>query len=588
MQLWDRVREVVLTVAVAAISFGIYMSNGQTLASYDSAPNSLLALDLLEEHRLDFDLFRGSYFRALGGQYAFTEAPNGHLASVFPVGTALVTAPLYGVFYLARHGKANPAIYSSAFEPIRQHDEKIAAAVVAAISVALFLLCAREFVDLTRAAIATAVYALATSVWSTCSQALWQHGPVNLFVLAMTYALLRASRAREPTSSSCWLAAAGIFAGLLPVIRPTAVLFSAAGFIYACWTFRRRGWLFVATSGLGVAPGIAWNAYFFHSLAGGYAYAGIAYSYFWAPRRALTTLAALLLSPSRGVFVFSPVLAFSLAGPFGAARVRQQSARLIMLLAAACAALVLQYACFSNSLVGFSYGPRYLSDTAAVAGLLLVYVIPKAPLSSIRRNAAAAAAAAVFTLTFVFSIGVQFVGTNSGAAGSEWNAIPLSVDREPDRVWQVRDNQIQRNWRAAYARFFAWDRARSTGYLRQLASHVTALSPSFADVAKGSTIDATATLRNDGRSPAYGYDSGVYIGQMRIRVRILDAWKRTASEQFLYVRGTPAWGDRADAIGAITMPTNAGTYIIECVPVLVGPLEMNDRPAPFRVIVHVS
>ena len=125
----QRLRAASLVLAVAIGSFALYLSNAQRLASYDSVPNSLLAFNLLRDHRLDFDLFRGGYFNALGGQYAFAEAPNGHLASVFPIGTAIVTLPLYAAFWLGS-GAGLPPIESPAFEPFRVRYEQIAAAAV--------------------------------------------------------------------------------------------------------------------------------------------------------------------------------------------------------------------------------------------------------------------------------------------------------------------------------------------------------------------------------------------------------------------------------------------------------------------------
>jgi hypothetical protein len=591
-QTFSRLREALLYVFILASSFAIYTSNAQTLSSYDSAPNSVLAFNLIQNHRLDLDLFRGSYFTALGGQYAFNEAPNGHLTSAYPIGAALVSLPIYVAFYVtARAGGGFPAINTPAFEPFRQRYEKTAAAVIAALSVGLFFACAREIGNAAQAGIATVTYALATSMWSTGSQALWQHGPVDLFVLGMTYAIFRAVRAREHatgpfswTAATRWLIYAGLCAGFLPVIRPTAVLFSIAALVFVGWTFRARSLVFGVALATGLTPGIAWNAYFFHSLIGGYA--GIAHPYAVTPPHALMAFAGLLVSPSRGLFTFSPVLLYSMVGAGRAWRVRDSRAVLVVVLATACAVLVLQYAFFRYWWAGYVYGPRFLTDVAAIAALALVYVIPPHPLAFVRSNVGAAAAAAGFGLLLFFSVAVQFVGLNSGAAGSEWNAVPISVDRDPERVWPLRDNQIERNARAAYFRFFAWNIAAAPAYARGVGLRVTAVSPALSDVVHGSSIDATAAVRNEGSSRLYGYDSGVYVGQMRVAVRIVDAKQQLSSEQYLYLRGNPGSGENAHAVGTLTMPQTPGTYELRCQPVLVGGAALDDRGAPFRLIVH--
>jgi hypothetical protein len=374
----------------------------------------------------------------------------------------------------------------------------------------------------------------------------------------------------------------------LTVIRPTAALFTIAGLIFALWLFRARSSAFVIALAVGAAPGVAWNAYFFHSLLGGYSgIAPMSTVYVPTPHHVVSALTGLLISPSRGILAFSPVLVFAPVGAIRAWRIRDRHAVLILALACACCALIAQYAIFAYWWAGFTYGPRYFCDTLGVAGLLLLYVIPPNPIAYARRNAATGVTAGAFALLLSYSVAVQFVGANSGAAGSEWNAVPISVDRDPDRVWPIADNQIERNMRAAYFRFFAWNIARLPDYERGIAARVTGLSPSLARVAPGASIDVTAALSNDGRSPIYGYDSGVYTGQMRIDVRILDAAAQLSSEQYLYVKGSPAPGGRATVLGTLAMPSRSGTYVLELNPVLVGGGSMRQRAAPLRVVVVV-
>jgi hypothetical protein len=555
-----RPNDLFLALAAGAVALAIYLASGPVPGSFDSAPNSLLAFDLMEAHRLDFDRFRGGYFDALGGGYAFVEAPNGRLASVFPIGAAIVTLPVYGALEIARRAAGDvPPITAPAFEPQRRADERLAAAIVAALSAALCFLCAREIAGVGAALLTTAVFALATPMWSTASQALWQHGPVNAAVLAMTYALFRAGRAREPAAGNGWVAAAGLCAGLLPVIRPTAALFSFAAAIFVVTALRPRAAWFATAALIGVAPGVAWNAAFFHSVFGGYDANARAYAF--APLPALGAFGALLVSPSRGLFVFSPVLAFAVAGAVRAWRSPERDARLVVLLALASVALAVQYAFFRFWWAGYAYGPRFLTDVAAPAALALAYAVPK----TLRSPAAAAFAAA-----FAFSVAVQFAGTASGAAGSDWNAVPVSIDRVPERVWDVADNQIVRNVRATWVRFFAWNVARTPAYVRTLHVRVVAFVPDVARVARGATIGARARVRNDGPERAYGYAGGVYVGQLRVRVRILDARGRLVSEQALYVRRSPPAGTDAGAVGLLTMPALPGTYTLRADPVLVG------------------
>ena len=95
-------RRVLLCVLTFLVCFGTYWSNGDFLGSSDSTPNSVLVFSVLERGKFDLDEFRGSYLASTPGQFTFTEAPNGHLSSLFPIGAAIVAAPIYIAEYVVR------------------------------------------------------------------------------------------------------------------------------------------------------------------------------------------------------------------------------------------------------------------------------------------------------------------------------------------------------------------------------------------------------------------------------------------------------------------------------------------------------
>ena len=564
---WPAPVRIAVYVAIVAVSLSIYLSNGESLTSYDSAPNSLLAFNVFATKRLDFDDFRGSYFGSLGGQYAFVEAPNGHLTSYFPIGTAILTLPIAALFWsIARPDGVTPP--SAAFEPTRALFEKLAAAIVAACSVAIFFACATKLGNLAQASIVTAIYALCTSIWSIASQGLWQHGPVNFAVLAMAYGLLRA-RETQGNASIAWLAFAGIFAGLLPVIRPTAMLYTGASLAYAIWALRSRSVPFLVATILGLSPGVAWNLAFFHAPLGGYGSNLAMYSGNIGP--AFAALAGLLVSPSRGLFFFSPILLLGIAGGIVAWRTRGPAAALLLSLAAAALLTVVQYAFFREWWGGFAYGPRFLTDTVAVAALLIVYVIPQRPLGFARGGMLRGSATVAFASVCVFCLTVQFAGANGGAAGSDWNAVPMSIDAAPARVWPLRDNQIERNVLAAYFRFFP-------PALQPAIVSVLSLTPR--EVAPGAMGVLSTVVRNVGTTPVYGYRSGRYAGQLRVGLSISQAG-RLPSQPMLFLADTLAPGESSAMLGAFQAPTTSGDYRVVAKPLLVGGGTMLSK-TPFR------
>lgn len=540
-------RVLFVSLAIFAATLAIYMANGETISSYDTVPNTVFAYNLIEHRALDFDRFRGTAIARLGGGYPFVEAPDGHLSSVFPIGTALVTFPLYAALYAA-----DPPgdITAAAFELRRQADEKRVAAVIAAASAAMLFLCASLLGTPRQAVLATLVYAFATDVWMTASQGLWQHGPVCLDTLVLIYALLRAERAADRRARLAWLVLAGVGAGLLPVIRPTALLFSAAGGAYALTVFRRASWPYWLAAAAGIAPGLAWNLGAFHTLSGGYAINLAAYD-FALPHVALA-FAGLLVSPSRGVLVFTPIVAFSVVGAVRAARGGGAGARLVLWMGAACCALLVNYACTQIWPAGDCYGPRFLTDAMPAAALLLVYAVPSS-----------AAGISAFALLTLYAVGVQAAGAWGGAAGARWNGVPLEIARQPGRVWQLRDSQIERNLRGTYYYIIPDYPTRGAVYAAGFAGRVVAVAGTGVPIVgtPGGQIDVQATVQNTGTSPWYGYRSAVYNGEAQVRVRIRDAHGAAAGEGALYVADSPGPGESAHALGTIDLPRSPGTYM---------------------------
>jgi hypothetical protein len=140
----------------------------------------------------------------------------------------------------------------------------------------------------------------------------------------------------------------------------------------------------------------------------------------------------LLVSPNRGLLVFSPIVIVAAAGVWtlhGAS----DSARTLRWLGAAALALFATYGSFSVWWAGYSYGPRYLLDALpmvvpfAAAGTAVIWRRPLLRLLAIP--------------LLVWSIGVSAVGAFCYSA-TMWNADPEDVDQHHERLWDWRDFEI--------------------------------------------------------------------------------------------------------------------------------------------------
>src|SRR6202000_3120944 len=111
---------------------------------------------------------------------------------------------------------------------------------------------------------------------------------------------------------------------------------------------------------------------------------------------AIVALAGELISPNRGLLIYTPIVLFSIVGAIRAARIQTRDAARLVWLAGASVVLLLGYAFYPLWFGGWTYGPRFLTDTMPVACLLLVYAIP-----------ASRVLAVPFALLLAASIGVQ-------------------------------------------------------------------------------------------------------------------------------------------------------------------------------------
>jgi hypothetical protein len=257
-------------VLVVCSCLFVYLANGQKISSNDSIPNAILAFNWLEHQTLTFDALRNSaHYLAndLAGPggipYYFTEAPNGHLTSVYPIGVAILSFPLYCLFYLYAKIAQLPIDLTQppgVLENLPDF-EKWAGASLAALGAGIFYLSVRLKFSLAVAIMGTFVYAFATGNWVVGSQGLWQHTASNLALVCTVFCLFKANRTTGNRQNVALLTA-GIFCGLLPGIRPSSLLFAIALGLYGLLTYRWKA-IYLLLGQTSALLNTAWNVYFF-------------------------------------------------------------------------------------------------------------------------------------------------------------------------------------------------------------------------------------------------------------------------------------------------------------------------------------
>lgn len=353
----------------------------------------------------------------------------------------------------------------------RALQNRLSAAVCAVLAILLYALC-RAYLGPWPSLALTAITFFGSSLISTLATGLWNAGYA---VVLLALALVRLARAEaDPAVRPRWflltLLAAAAF-----LCRPTAA-FAIAAAVAAYlppWLWARvpaglRGWprprlalagavalalalLLVAGMFLLTAPGDDGDA---------------APSYYsplkLTPRTPLLRgLHGVLLSPSRGLLVFSPFLLVVAAGAgrFLPALWRQRMFRLAVVW------IALQVLAIATKGVwwgGHSFGPRLLLEVMLPALVIACLVWRELERGGRRRTRLLYAAA--FLVTGLFAVYVHSYRGLFVATTSEWNSSP-DVDRAPQLVFDWRYPQFLASPRSLEARWRALDRRPRTPYV---------------------------------------------------------------------------------------------------------------------------
>jgi hypothetical protein len=425
----------VSTGARAALAFALgslvlYNANVRETSSQDTVPARVLPNEVIRSGRLDLDrLFRAWPAGAPLPFYA--QRIGGHYRSSYPVAPALLAVPVYAGPVLLGAGDSWVALNALS---------KLAASLFAALSVAFVYLAARELARRLHTGEASAlgaalVYAVATPTWAVSSQGLWGHAPAQLGLAVALWVLVRGD------AGPGRFALAGLALGLMVASRPSTGLVAAALTIPVLRRWRAGAWALAVALGAAVAAVSAHNWSTFGALQGGYAEINRTHAQWHGVDGTWSLglpagLAGLLVSPSRGLLVYSPVLVAAFlglargsAGP-GGAPVRHVSL--------AVAASLLTLGTYTVWWGGHSFGPRLLTDILPALVLGIVPAWPAVRRPGVRRW--------LFGAAFAASVLVEIVGAFNfpSPRDVEWNMTPKDVDWAHDRLWDWRDPQLVR------------------------------------------------------------------------------------------------------------------------------------------------
>jgi hypothetical protein len=430
--------------------FVIYNSNFRPIRTDDSFPARLLPFSLLLDHSLYLDQWiQPRLAKPLGvnGLY-FAAKSHGHLISAYPIISSIVVTPLY-VLPACWLSVQSPPVYprSYVFSVMVDTMEKLSASLIAAMSGAVLFLALRKIASRNVSLVVALIYGLASNTWAISSQALWRHGLTELSFAFLLWALFRAPDSRN---APFW---AGLAVAVATANKPLEAILIVPLLLYFGRGQRKNLLLFLTPL---VAVGslvFAYDLYFFGTLLGGYSTQTLATAggaHFPLLTRLGVGLPGSLVSPNRGLLIYTPWVAFAF---WGAARLwKEKSFPWSRSLIVALAAIHVGQISGMEFWGGWCFGPRYSTDLLPFLAWFLVPVW-----TSIRARPVLRVA---FAATVAFALWVQVVGVFYYPAGN-WDEFPVNVDLKPQRCWDWSDSQILRSWRAGPAPFFLvkeWER----------------------------------------------------------------------------------------------------------------------------------
>jgi hypothetical protein len=347
----------------------LLISNGRPIGAGDTRPTERVAASLVDEGDFDLDEFPEV-------EDPFARTAGAHRVSIYPVLAAVLAAPVFlaarAAFLLDETGAALAGKWAASL-------------LTAAAAVVLFLLVGRRHPHV-EAAWTAALFALGTSMWST-SQALWQHPAAVLFLCV---ALLFVSLAEQ---QDVWAGRAGLPLALALAARHADVALVAVLAIGIAIRWPRSIPAFLAWAAPVAVLLMAYQWWYFGSpLRHGFSGSGARFSEPWGHGHL-----GLLVSPAKGLLVFTPVVIVAVVGLMAAYRRGERWPAAT--LGAAAAAHWIFIGRWSEWHGGESWGPRMMTDA-----LPLLFVFLPDGWNVMPRVAPALAAV---------SIGVQALGAFS-------------------------------------------------------------------------------------------------------------------------------------------------------------------------------
>lgn len=404
--------------------------NQLAIQSEDTLPAMFLPLTILRSETLYAD----EYYPMIVARYPhpddkkyvkgltpfYLKRVGTHYVSAFPIITGMLVLPVYTV----------PLLFGIvwSWESIIAVSHIAAALIISLSGCFLYLLIRNIYPGSRRdGVLLTLSFLFATVNFASISQALWQHGTLELFTILGLFYLFKTP---GKISNIFW---SGLFLGFAVISRPTAALPFAILGVFILARYKINGALRYAWGSLFPALFfIYYNTVYYGSISN-QGYASQIFDSWRTPF--YLGFAGIWLSPSKGLLIYSPIFFFSILGAWLVWKKPGLFKNLDITLFRIFAVIV-----FLHTLIigmwkhwygGWAFGYRMASDIIPYLILLLIPYMQSPYYVKTKR---------LFYLAFAWSVGIELMGL--AFFDGVWHAAYDRGPKDQSWLWSLANSEI--------------------------------------------------------------------------------------------------------------------------------------------------
>ncbi|TGM82255.1 hypothetical protein EHR01_05595 [Leptospira mtsangambouensis] len=395
---------------IGALSFVFIIYIGtRPLGTHDSVWVIPTGLSILNEFNMNLDEYTS---HGLSESYAAVLV-KGHYYNFFPYGLTFLVLPMIGLL--------KPILSENAFFLYQRHTEKFFATVLVVLALVFLYRLFCFYLSRNKASFLILFIGLGTSFFTTASRALWQHSGSVLLLSVSLYLLLYSFKKNERMVPLIALVLVFAYA-----VRPTNLIPLLIISVFVFFHFSAQRWKYV---------GVLIVAFLSFFLFNDFVFGDYLPPYYNSSRLVLDVnlfgkaIVGNLLSPNRGLLIWSPFFLFSFFAVFS--EPKEQPFVLI-----SCSVIffhLMTISAFPHWWGGHSVGPRFMTDVVPFFAILICLSVKRFYKYSF------------FKYCFLFFVLLSFLIQFSAALSKKtqlWNIRELDINIAPERVWDWNKPQF--------------------------------------------------------------------------------------------------------------------------------------------------